>query len=358
MWDLERLRQAPEVRWLRGGGPQRTLEYAGVFAHYALPETAADSRGYPAMVLVHGGGGRSFPQWTTMWAQRGYAALAMDLSRCGPGQSDRGAFFAIAEGPEATWVHPAVAAVVSAVSFLRAQPEVDGERIGITGISWGGFLTCIVSGLDDRLRLAMPVYGCGYLHANSVWKPMLEAMPAPLRDLWVEHFEPSRHLPQASMPTLWVSGTNDACYPLDSLRRSYRLPRGPLALRITVNMPHGHAPGWEPLELYAFADEHLRGGTPLPRLGAPRLEGGKARATVAAPVPLEGAALHYTPDTIAWQHRRWTSVPAQLLDGWVEATLPVERPLTYFLSVTDLRGLVATSEHEELAPEVGAGGWA
>ena len=47
---------------------------------------------------------------------------------------------------------------------------MDRRRIGITGISWGGYLTCIVAGLDDRLKVAVPVYGCGFLGDDSVWK--------------------------------------------------------------------------------------------------------------------------------------------------------------------------------------------
>ncbi len=348
VWDLEALRQAPAVVWGERSGPQRALQYDGVFAYYAVPEGRRER--VPAIVLVHGGGGRAFPQWATMWAQRGYAALAMDLSRCGPGMSDRGAFYAVAEGVEESWVHPAVAAVIRGVSFLRAQPEVDGERVGITGISWGGYLTCIVAGLDDRLRVAMPVYGCGFLHENSVWKPMLDGMPAALRARWVSAFEPSMYLGRAAMPMLWISGTNDANYPLDSLGRSYRLPSGPRVLRITVNMPHGHAAGWEPVELCAFADQHLRGGTPLPQVGPVERDGaGLVRARLQSEVPVVGAALHHTADGIAWPHRRWQTVAAAVGDGFVEARLPGERPLAHFMTVTDLRGLVVSTDFEVAA---------
>ena len=44
------------------------------------------------------------------------------------------------------------------VPLLRAQPDVDAARIGLTGISWGGYLTCITAGVDDRFRFAVPVY--------------------------------------------------------------------------------------------------------------------------------------------------------------------------------------------------------
>ncbi len=39
---------------------------------------------YPAVVLVHGGGGKAFEEWARLWAERGYAAIAMDLGGCGP----------------------------------------------------------------------------------------------------------------------------------------------------------------------------------------------------------------------------------------------------------------------------------
>lgn len=342
MWDLPSLQRPPSVQWRSRSGPQRALEYEGVFAYYAVPEGGGRA---PAMVLVHGGGGKAFPQWATLWAQHGYVALAMDLSPLGPGQSDRGAFYGLADGVEGSWLYHAVAAVVRGVSFLQAQPEVDPDRVGITGISWGGYLTCIVAGLDDRLKIAVPVYGCGFLHENSGWKPMLDGMPDALRAAWVEHFDPSRYLPRAGMPMLWVSGTNDANYPLDSLAKSYRLPAGPRTLRITVNMPHGHPAGWEPLELYAFADQHLRGRTPLPQIGDPQREGGSVRAPVRSEVPILSAALHYTPDAIAWAHRKWTTVPVTVVDGVVEATLPPARPCVSFLTVTDLRGLVVSTDH-------------
>ena len=55
---------------------------------------------------------------------------------------------------------------------------------------------------------------------------------------------------------LWVTGTNDFAYPMDSLQKSYRLTQGPHTLCIRVRMPHGHGgPGENPAEILAFADE-------------------------------------------------------------------------------------------------------
>jgi hypothetical protein len=232
-----------------------------------------------------------------------------------------------------------------------AQPEVDAGRVGVTGISWGGYLTCLVAGLDGRLKVAVPVYGCGFLHENSAadWMKILnETLPADQRRMWVENFDPSRYLPGAKMPMLWVNGTNDFAYPLDSYQKSYRLPSGPRTLCVTVRMPHGHEAGWAPKEIGLFADQHLRGGTPLPSVGAMRVEGGAVEASFRSATPVRRAALHLTTDRGRWQERAWRSLPAEVRGETLRAVLPPERPVLFFLTLTDDRDATVSTEHQEL----------
>jgi hypothetical protein len=94
-------------------------------------------------------------------------------------------------------------------------------------------------------------------------------------------------------------------------------------------------------------DGVLRGSTPLPRLGILKIRDGVATATVESPVPLKQADLHYTADGGPWQKRHWETVPATLKDHLIEARLPAQRPLVFYLSVTNDRGLRASTEHEE-----------
>ena len=373
-WDLDALGRTPEAEWVKEDGARRSLYYAGeplggkptrIFAYYALP---AERQGRaPAMVLVHGGGGKAFPEWATLWAKRGYAALAMDLAGKGPdgkrlpdGMPDQGhhdKFMTLAKGIRETWPYHAVAAVIRGHSLLRAQPEVDPQRIGLTGISWGGYLTCIVAGLDGRFQIAVPVYGCGFLADNSAWLPLFNGKLSPShRKLWVETFDPSVYLGGAAMPMLWVNGTNDHFYPLDSYQRSYRLPSGPRTLCVTVRMPHGHPSGWRPVEIGLFADQVLRGGKPLAKLGPMQVKGRDVTATVEAAVPIAKASLHYTTDAGIWEKRQWKTEPARLADGTVRATLPAVRPLVFFLTLSDRRGATVSAEHAVMTARPEAGG--
>ena len=61
------------------------------------------------------------------------------------------------------WTYHAVADVILAHSLLRSLPEVDADRTGVTGISWGGYLTCIVAGVDADLNLPFQSMAAGFI---------------------------------------------------------------------------------------------------------------------------------------------------------------------------------------------------
>ncbi|NQT13254.1 MAG: acetylxylan esterase, partial [Planctomycetes bacterium] len=175
-----------------------------------------------------------------------------------------------------------------------------------------------------------------------------EGMEADQRERWVRLFDPSQYLPGVECPILFVNGTNDFAYPLDSYQKSYRQVPGSRDVRIQVRMPHGHPSGWAPKEIGLYVDSVLRRGDPLARLGPMSTVDGKATAPVTAKVPLVSGQLHYTSDSGPWPKRTWHSVEAELAGPSVRANLPTERPLVYYLSVTDQRGAMTSTEHAEL----------
>ncbi|MFM7151617.1 MAG: alpha/beta hydrolase family protein [Gemmataceae bacterium] len=361
-WDLTALKNPPAMTELSRGQTRQILyegePYRGkptrIWAYLAFPEKTEGKR--PAMVLVHGGGGTAFREWAELWAKRGYVALAMDLAGHGPdgkrlpdggpNQGDADKFFFKGDIRD-FWTYHAVAAVIRGVSLLGSLPEVDSGRIGITGISWGGYLTSIVAGLDDRLKVAVPVYGCGHIHENSAWNSHFRKLSPEDRHRWVDNFEPSRYLANARMPVLWVNGTNDFAYPLDSYQKSYRLTPD-RTLTVTVRMPHGHPQGWAPVEIGRFVDQHLKKGPPLPRIRSCKREGQSVEMLLDAKTPIRSCALHFTTDQGPWQKRDWKSVSLKVEGDRVKAILPEGRPLVYFLTATDESKATVSTEHEVL----------
>lgn len=366
-WNVDLLKQTPKITWIDQTGPLRKLFYESelrngqptrVFGYCAFPEGVTEKS--PAVVLIHGGGGKAFPEWAKLWADRGYVALAMDLAGKdadgkplpdgGPDQTDTYKLPATRTDLKEMWTYHAVAACVRATSVLASLPEVDADRIGVTGISWGGYLTCIVAGVDDRLKFAVPVYGCGFLQGNSAWLKYFAAMPEDWRSEWNQAFDPSSYIGRAKMPVLFVNGTNDFAYPLDSYQNTYNLAKD-CQVCVTVNMPHGHPPGWAPVEIGLFADQYVRRGKPLPVLKSLLVrtpEKATFRTSLESTEAPQIAAVHWTTDVGAWQTRKWQSQEVPIKGGHFNVEVPVERPIVLFTTVKDGRGATISTEHVEL----------
>jgi dienelactone hydrolase len=337
-----------------------------VFAWIGVPPGADAARPVPGMVLIHGGGGSAFARWVRWWNRRGYAAIAMDTCGAMPlpntgiagsadwprhsfsGPRGWGGFDQGDWPPTDQWSFHAAAAIVKAHTLLAAQPGVDPGRIGVTGVSWGGFLTSLAAGLDPRFRCAMPVYGCGFIHAASCWMDNAEftKLAPAARRFWIENWEPSVLLPRAACPMLWLNGTNDFAYYPPVWQRSASATRGPRLMCLKLRYPHGHIPAAEEApELAAFADACLREGPPLPAFDPPALDCGVLRACVRSPWPLRAVSLLMTPGTGAWPEREWFHLPATLDEatGTASAAVPADATAACLSGVTD-NWLTATSD--------------
>ena len=308
-----------------------------------------------------------------MWANRGYAAIAMDLSGRrppSPKYDDQGKkipdfshqrsmrvrldkagldhthiekFRCIDETIENDWPFHAVANAMRAHTLLRSLPGVDPERTAVTGISWGGYTTCLTASIDDRFKAAVPVYGCGFLHeGESVQKPAIDAL-ASKRDAWIAAYDPSSHLSKCRTPTFWVNGTHDVHYVLDSYVKSYSLVKGPKTFRIKPRMGHSHTAGWAPIEIAIFIDSVLKKGKPLPEVGPLRVEADKVSVSIQSTAAIREAKLAYTSDSGRRSDRVWHHVAAKVAEGKAVAVGLPDDANTWLMVITDERGAIVTS---------------
>ena len=144
---------------------------ARVHAWLHLPARALRGDGpLPAVVQYQGyNGGRGLPHEHVFWAAAGFAHLVVDTRGQGsgwtvgdtadpagsaaaqPGFTTRGVL-----APEDYYYRRVYTDATRALEVLRGLPEVDGERIAVTGISQGGGIALAVSALAPGVRAVMP----------------------------------------------------------------------------------------------------------------------------------------------------------------------------------------------------------
>lgn len=371
-WDLEALEVAPSFHWTNREDSVWSLKYEGeryrgknteVFAYYASPGTMngslSQTEKYPAVVLIHGGGGTAFRIWALEWAKKGYAAIAMDLSgnnpapyyeqenpwgskssrleSGGPSQDDDNKFYRLEDDLSEQWQFHAVSNIISAHSLLRSFEEVDAERTAMTGISWGGYLTNIVAGIDHRYKAAVPVYGAGFLHEGSAWDARFDSLGKEKSLKWVKLWDPSQYVANSKMPLLYINGTNDFAYFVENWFKTAQLaPNHQLSL--IPELKHSHFHGAEPDEIFNFIDARLNQGAVFPSFENFIKDQHMLTADIKKGVHDIGSAyLIYTVENKRSPERKWETKEVKVEGNSVSATVPKEA-LLYYLYLIDEDG--------------------
>src|ERR1700686_4363025 len=119
-----------------------------------LPADLKPGERRAGIVLCHGYTGVRtiyLPDNAGVLAAAGYVVLTFDYK--GWGDSD---------GPKSRLApHSRVADVQAAVTFLGVQPEVDADRLGVYGTSYGGATVVWVAAIDPRVKCVVAVVGIG-----------------------------------------------------------------------------------------------------------------------------------------------------------------------------------------------------
>ena len=159
---------------------------------------------------------------------------------------------------------------------------------------------------------------------------------------------PSVYLASAFMPMLFVSGTNDFAYPLDSLEKSCALPTGEVTRCVRLEMPQGHEVGWNSIEIGLFADQHLAQGLPLPKIQEIARKASVVRAEITGHSVIRNGHPLFTKDTHKWVDRKWQRVPAKLINDGVRASIPANAT-GCFLAIEDQRGAYVNTPYLDLS---------
>lgn len=111
-----------------------------------------------------------------------------------------------------------------ALDYLLSRPEVDKDRIGMTGASGGGYNTWITAALDDRIRVLVPVVGTSdfyrqlhHTRGNDWYRAQEHChfIPGLLRFANNHEFVAMA----APRPTLVINATDDPGFPIGDVAR-------------------------------------------------------------------------------------------------------------------------------------------
>ena len=156
-----------------------------VHAEYFQP---AGSEKKPAVVVLHILGGDFLLSRTIAnhLAQNGIAALFVKMPYYGPRRDPKSPRRMIAKDPyeTVTGMTQAVLDIRRAAAWLQQRPEVDSQRMGITGISLGGIMSTLGASAEPRFRNVGIVLGGGNF-ASFLWTaPLREARE--FRERWLQ----------------------------------------------------------------------------------------------------------------------------------------------------------------------------
>lgn len=97
------------------------------------------------------------------------------------------------------------------LDYLAGLPNVDPQRLGMTGLSGGGWQTITLSALDERVAVAAEVAGFGSLQSNLTHPVDTNEIEENATDLVAGEDYPDLVILRAPRPTLLIHNAEDDC---------------------------------------------------------------------------------------------------------------------------------------------------
>ena len=183
---------------------------------WLYPATKKAGAKLPLILSIHGGPhgqfGYAFNPAFQLYASRGYATLAINPR----GSSGYGQKFA--DGTLNNWGGGDYKDLMAGVDYvLKTHPEIDANRLGVTGGSYGGYMTNWVITQTNRFKAAVAAASVSDLisfYATSLYQDLVHAefngYPWANRNfatLW--KWSPLAHIANATTATLFLHGERD-----------------------------------------------------------------------------------------------------------------------------------------------------
>lgn len=196
------------------------------------PANFDPAKKYPLILTVHGGPYGSFKNrflqvyGTKVWTDKGYVVFAPN-PRGSDGYSDQ-----FSQANRYDLGGGDYRDIMDGVDFIISKGFIDTTRMGVTGGSYGGYLTNWIISQNNRFNAAVSMYGLFSLFTDwsNSWQPSWEKMylgyyywekPIDMNNQYVSR-SPAFYAQNITTPTLILHGDSDLYTNLSNSREMYQ----------------------------------------------------------------------------------------------------------------------------------------
>ncbi len=215
---------------------------------YVKPELGEGEKA-PVIVFVHGGPkgmyGYHFKYEVQLMASKGYYAVFVN-PRGSNGYTEDFALRVI----KRTGLEDFEDIMAGIEEFLKLEPQADRERIGITGISYGGFMTNWALTHSDLFKAGVSENGISYWLTSyafsdiGLWYDLEVIGPNPLENENYRRLSPIFYAKNVRAPLLLIHSLEDYRCPLDQSLMFYNVLKDmgkEVYIAVFRRGPHGHS---------------------------------------------------------------------------------------------------------------------
>ena len=339
-----------------------------IYAIMAYPKAAGV---YPGILMYHGGGGiaEGLVNNLRTYAALGYVTMALDEPgiasiansspySTGPWKSvipGEGPKLNVAGGIQNSTLYDAIIGSIEAFNLLSSQPNVNAQKMAVTGSSWGGYLTTFTAGvLGSRVKAAYSTWGCGFYETGSFWSELIAQMPSHYKSDWLTYLDAGRRAKDITAPYFIEQATNDTYFWPEAVSATLNAITGTKNHVTMANLNHTTLSSSATMK-QRYMNYYLKGvGSPFGTINITssdmQLDGSlKINMNVSLPVgvSLSSAKLYYSVPTLTWQTRNWIELQATLVNGSsyqaILSSSLANKGINYYANMIDTRQVQTSS---------------
>ena len=343
-----------------------------VYAVMAYPKKKGK---YPGRLVLHGGGLKADSMFDSVrsYALNGYFAIAPDLpgivseeyakdKNCEGDWTENydylGCMFKsdIVEDIKKSTLYYAIVTALKTFHLLQDNEMVDSNYIGVSGISWGGYMTTMLCGiLGNQIKAAYAYYGTGHYKDGYFWSTGdygYNAMDKKTEQIWITNYDAGSVAKYITCPFFEAAATNDDYFSPEMTQKTLSDMKGNINLLYSPNTKHaiktlgtiGFASGSSEEEWFAYYLKNI--GKEMPKLSFEEIKSDEKNLLIAFNVPKDSKkinleAFYSFTEEGNWRDRDWKAVEGRNMisnNGLLQLKIPMNEisgDIDIFISYTN-----------------------